>query len=194
MKKNNWGAKDNSFLEGKIKLRQKFLPETPRVLDLYCGNGEIFKNVYKGNCDKYTGIDKEKIHSENICIKQDNRVFVEQNDILEYNVFDLDAYGCPWELFYRIVRKAKKGEIIFYITDGLVTYQKMNGNVNKFVSATEQIPTGFNIPGINRFYIEIFSTMLLDIENRYSSPVIDAKYFYNSKRTVCYWYIKINKK
>ena len=191
MSKKKWSKTDNSTVEGKVKLRRKHLPKNSNVLDLFCGNGNIYKGAYKNNCNMYVGIDKEKVHSEILCVKQDNIVFVEHNDISEFNVFDLDAYGCPWELFYRIIRKLSKKEVIFFITDGLVTFQKMNGNVNKFVSATERIPMGFNIPGINRFYVDIFATMLKDIERRYNYHTEEAKYFHNSKRTVYYWYLKL---
>lgn len=184
---------DNSNKYAKAALRKKFLPHNARVLDLFCGNGEMYKLAYKGNVAYYHGVDKEKIHDDTICTLCDNIDFIKNNDISKYNVFDLDDYGCPWPLFYLILRDAVQDELIFYITDGLVYRQKLAGNVTKFVSATEGIPMGMNIPGINRFYVDIFATMLKDIKKRYGWETEKAVYFTNSKRTVYYWMLKMVK-
>jgi len=193
MKFKKWDQRDSSDKWYKINLRRKYLPKNARVLDLFCGNGEIYKNVYKGNVKEYLGIDKEKVHSDKICIKTNNLFYVAKNDISYFDVFDLDDYGSPWKLLYLILKKYQGPEAIFFITDGLKLHQNVDGNVTKWVSATEQIPCKMNIPGLNRWYLDIFLTMLLDIQKRFYVKIENSIYLFNSQKTVCYWYLKMIK-
>ncbi len=190
-RKKIWSKTDNSMEWQKAQLRIKYLPKNARVLDLFCGNGEMYKRTYKDRVLKYHGTDKEKIHDPNICTLIDNTVYIAHNDILDYNVFDLDDYGTPWKVLYLILRKLTSGEITIFVTDGLVLHQKVDGTVTKFVSATERLPRKMNLPGINRFYVDIFGTMLKDIEKRYGWKTEKAVYFHNSQRTVYYWALKL---
>ena len=189
----SWDKKDNSATREKIALRLKFLPKKPVVLDLFCGTGKMYNGAYKGRAVDYHGIDHKKVHDESLCQIEDNESWVKSNNIEKYNCFDIDAYGCPWKLLFTICKKCKQGEIVCYITDGLVLNQKMNGTVTNFVSATEKIPKKFNVPGLNRWYIEIFASMLKKLENKTNVIVKKAVYFHNSKRTVYYWALVILK-
>jgi len=192
-RKKIWGKTDNSMEKEKAELRIRNLPKNARVLDLFCGEGEMYRRAYQGKVDKYHGIDKEKIHNHQICTLISNTVFIANNDISGYNVFDLDDYGTPWKLLYLILKKLPPGEITIFVTDGLVLHQKVDGQVTKFVSATERIPLHMNIPGINRFYEDIFATMLLDVKKRYGWETTKAVYFHNERRTVYYWCLKMRK-
>jgi hypothetical protein len=191
--KRRWEFTDNSMEKEKALMRIKYLPDNARILDLYCGNGEMYNRAYKGKAIKYQGVDKEKVHDLNLCQIQNNIVFIQHNDIRGYNVFDLDDYGTPWKQLYMIVKKILPGEYTFFITDGLVMHQKVDGQTTKFVSGTERIPQGMNLPGINRFYVDIFATMLKDLERRYNCKVQFAKYFHNERRSVYYWVVKLEK-
>jgi len=188
-----WNKKDNSMEAEKIELRKRYLPENASVLDLFCGTGKMYKGAYQERVKNYHGVDHKKVHDKNICTLGDNIKFIKRNNISEYNVFDLDDYGCPWKLLYLILRKATQDRLIFFITDGLVLKQKMGGNVVNFVSATERIPKGMKLPGHNRFYKDIFATMLLDIEKRYGYKTTQAVYFHNKRRTVYYWMVEMLK-
>lgn len=185
--------KDNSSLDYKILLRTKYLPENARVLDLFCGNGEMYKKAYRGHVHYYRGIDKEKVHDTALCEINDNLRFIRDNDLKFFNVFDLDDYGSPWKQLYLIVRKLEAGEYTFFITDGLVLNMKLANRPCKFSLATEKFKKDMSIPGINRFYTEMFATMLQDLEKRYNCKVKMAKYLHNEGRTVYYWAIKIQK-
>jgi len=184
---------DNSMIKEKAELRKRNLPENACVLDCFCGNGEMYKNAYLGNVLKYHGLDKEKVHDPEICTLINNTIYISRHDLSEYNVFDLDDYGSPWRLMYLILKKQPPGEIMMFVTDGLVLHQKLDGKVTKFVSATENIPQQMNLPGINRFYVDIFKTMLKDLEARYGWTTVRAQYFHNQKRTVYYWALKLKK-
>ena len=188
-----WGKTDNSMEKEKGIMRERYLPKNARVLDLFCGNGKMYRRAYKDRTIYYHGIDKNKIHDIELCELNNNIVYITRHDLKDFNTFDLDDYGSPWKQFYIIVKKIPAGEYTFFITDGLVMHQKVDGEVTKFVSGTEQIPEGMNIPGLNRFYIDIFGTMLKDLERRYGCEIQLAKYFHNERRSVYYWVIKIKK-
>lgn len=191
--KKAWDKEDNSMAHQKALLRLTNLPKRARVLDLFCGNGEMYNRAYKGRVEYYHGVDKEKIHNPKICTLTNNIVYITQNTLDDFNVFDLDDYGTPWKQLYLILKKLKRDEVTIFVTDGLVLRQKMDGTVSKFVSATEQIPRKMNIPGLNRWYVDIFATMLLDLEKRYNWKTVKAQYFHNERRTVCYWALKMEK-
>jgi hypothetical protein len=191
--KKAWDKKDNSMAHQKALLRLKNLPKRARVLDLFCGNGEMYNRVYKGRVEYYHGVDKEKIHNPKICTLTNNIVYITQNNLDDFNVFDLDDYGTPWKQLYLILKKLKRDEVTIFVTDGLVMRQKIDGTVSKFVSATEQVPRKMNIPGLNRWYVDIFATMLLDLEKRYNWKTVKAQYFHNERRTVYYWALKMEK-
>jgi hypothetical protein len=188
-----WGKTDNSMEKEKAELRSRYLPEEAVVLDCFCGNGEMYRRAYYGKVKEYHGLDKTKIHDPNICTLIDNITYITRHDLGEYNVFDLDDYGSPWKLIYLILRKQPPGDITLFVTDGLVMHQKVDGKVTKFVSAIERIPQQMNLPGINRFYEDLFATMLLDIEERYGWKTTKAVYFHNKRRSVYYWALKMSK-
>ena len=188
-----WNKKDNSMEPEKIRLRKTFLPKEAHVLDLFCGTGKMYKGAYKNRAKGYKGIDYKKIHDKKLCVLTNNIRYVQKRDISKYNVFDLDDYGCPWKLIYLILKRAKQEKITMFITDGLVLKQKMGGDVVKIVSATEQVPRNMNIPGQNRFYVDMFATMLKDLERRYKYKTTRAIYFHNFRRTVYYWALQMQR-
>jgi len=188
-----WTSNDNSTEKEKIQLRIMGLPKEAHVLDLFCGTGKMYEGAYKNRAASYKGIDNVKVHDAAICQIMNNVDFVRKNDISKYNYFDLDAYGSPWGLMYLILRKLNTGEITMIVTDGLVMHQKVDSQVTKFVSATEGVPRTMKLPGINRFYVDMFATMLLDIRRRTDWETYEAKYFNNSRGTVYYWLLKMRK-
>ncbi len=188
-----WSKVDNSATALKAQLRINNLPEAPAVLALFCGAGQMYRLAYRDRAKLYHGVDKEKTHDPATCTLGDNLAFIQQNDIDQYNVFDLDDYGCPWKQLYLILRKLNRPDVTIFVTDGLVMHQKVAGKVTRFVSATERIRRDFNVPGLNRWYTDIFATMLLDIEKRYGWKVTKAEYFHNERRSVYYWALKMEK-
>ncbi len=172
------------------------------VLNKVTGRWEVLKLrqlLQEIGSEEFTGfsepeiddlIDRYKIHDKDLCIRENNIHYVNENNVDDFNVFDLDDYGSPWKLLYLIIKKYRGQEAVFFLTDGLLLNQKLSGNINKWVSATEKIPKGMNIPGLSRWYIEIFSTMLLDLQQRYNIKIKNPTYIFNDKRTVCYWYFK----
>jgi len=189
-----WEQKDSTQLWKKVALRRAYLPKKAVVLDLFCGKGELYQRVYKDKAKFYLGIDNKKIHDPAICRLCKNTVFVAHNDISQFNVFDLDDYGSPWMLLYLLLKKSTHEDLTIFMTDGLLLHQHLTGRVVKVVSATERIPRHMVIPGMSRWYVDVFGTMLLDMQARYHWTVEMAKYIYNDQNTVCYWCLKMRKK
>ena len=185
--------KDNSNTWLKAALRRKFLPKDARVLDLFCGTGEMYNRVYKDKTRSYHGVDKAKTHDQTLCTLIDNTVYVSRHNMDEYNVFDLDDYGCPWGLLYLVLRKRGPGRITVFLTDGLPLHLKLTGKVTKMQSGIEKLPKDMNIPGGYRFYLDMFGTMLLDLETRYGWKTENATYARNENATVYYWALNMNK-
>ena len=188
-----WGKVDNSATQHKAQLRIRNLPKEPAVLDLFCGAGQMYRLAYQDRTVLYHGIDKEKIHDPAICTLGDNLKYLQKNNIDQFNVFDLDDYGTPWKQLYLLLRKLNRPDVTIFVTDGLVMHQKIDGKVTKFVSATERLGRKINIPGLNRWYVDIFATMLLDVEKRYGWKTVKAEYFHNERRSVYYWCLKLQK-
>lgn len=181
------------MVEMKAALRRRFLPPAAAVLDLYCGKGEMYRRAYQGKVALYRGVDYRIVHDSRLCSLMPNEVFVKRHDMGIYNVYDLDAYGCPWKLLYLVLRKRAPGEIALFVTDGLVMHQKVDTAATRMVSATERLPRGLRIPGLNRWYVDLFATMLLDLKRRYGWETAGAWYFHNSRRSVYYWCLQMRK-
>lgn len=184
--------KDNSSPERKIALRKQFLPNNSCVLDLFCGNGTIYKNCYQ-NVKFYHGVDHEKVHTPNLCEISDNVKWVRRNDLSQYNVIDLDDYGVPWLLFFITLKKLRQDTITAFLTDGSPLHMKLTGRVSKLISATERTPKKFNAPGLSRFYLDIALTMLAHTVPKFGYEISRLHYVPNDKKTVYYWYLELHK-
>jgi len=184
---------DNSHGELKVALRRRLLPADSSVLDLFCGRGEIYHGAYKGRVKEYRGVDKEKVHDTTLCTIEDNMVWVKTHDIERFNVFDLDDYGSPWGLLYLLMSKVVRDDIVVYMTDGLPLHLGLMTTPTKFCSATSAIPVRMKVPGLNRWYVEMFKTMLLNVEERYGYRVEQLLRTRNSRGSVNYWGIRFKK-
>lgn len=185
--------RDHSNVNLKAELRRQNLPDGARVLDLFCGLGEMYRLVYRASTMLYHGVDNRKIHDTDLCTLVNNNIYITRRDMNQFNVFDLDDYGSPWKQLFLIMERYRQPEATFFITDGLILHLNLVSGHTRFLSATENIPRNFEIPGVGRWYIGIFSTMLLRLEQRYGYKVEKAQYFPNDRRTVYYWHIKIRK-
>lgn len=90
------------------------------VFDAYAGNGEMFNKVWK-DAGSYTGCDKDFYRDERECFVADNILVMRCIDLSQFNIFDLDAWGSPWEQAMIVAdrRKIKKGEQIgLLLTEG----------------------------------------------------------------------------
>ena len=111
-------------VEAKRTLRRNVLErvEPARVFDVYCGpDGDMWSNVWRDAAD-YIGCDLEwKPEDPRRRYVGDSLRVLRAVDLSGYNVFDIDAFGSPWEatlilLARRKWAKGERGAVVF--TDG----------------------------------------------------------------------------
>ncbi len=160
---------------------------------MFCGSGELYRAVYRHNCVKYQGVDRKTIHDKALCVLQNNESYVKTHEIAQYDVIDLDDYGCPWKLLYLCMARLVKAEVIVFLTDGIPLKLHLDPRPALFVAATQRLPWDMKIPGFTRWYLEMFGSMLKVGEDKYGYRVEEAKYFWNPGKNVCYWYLRLCK-
>lgn len=126
-------ASTPAALNAKVEIRRKVLdvigPERARVFDAYAGTGTIYEEVWK-DAASYTGCDIEFYSDDRMCFVADNRRVLRAIDLDDYNVFDLDAYGSPWEQLLIIAsrRVLRSDEMLgIVITEGQGMKLKLGG-------------------------------------------------------------------
>ena len=144
-------TKFSTALKVKIKMRETLLDKIKdkKILDCYAGLGELYDACYSGYA--YTGLDCKirKAFTENL-IEIENTKFLRSENLNEFTVFDLDAFGNPWHQFGIILhRRTSEKPFVVFITDGIVRstfYGYIPTNMRKYIN----IPKKMKIPCINR--------------------------------------------
>jgi hypothetical protein len=124
---------DNTFAAtpAKVEIRRNVLDAVgapARVFDAFAGPGELYSLVWS-QAAAYTGCDVRWFNDHRRMFVGDNRRVLRAIDLAAFNVFDLDAYGSPWEQAIIIAaRRPLHGERLgLVLTDGLEMQFKMNG-------------------------------------------------------------------
>lgn len=124
---------DNSAKKTKVKIRSEILEligaDRAHVFDAFCGAGSMYDSVWK-SAASYVGCDLTWYKDERSVYCADNRRVLRSVDISTYNIFDLDAYGNPWDCATIIADRypMKKGRRIgMVLTDGMLNTLKMGG-------------------------------------------------------------------
>lgn len=116
----------------KIELRRSVLDaigaEKCRVLDCFAGSGNMWKAVWV-DAAGHVGCDQRWLpKSEHRAFVCDNRRLLRCLDLSDWNVFDLDARGSPWEqaVILAARRKLSAGEAVgLVLTDGTMMQAKL---------------------------------------------------------------------
>jgi len=110
-------------LNAKVLLRRHVLEavKPSHILDLFCGERILFRAVWQYAQDYVACDDMAWTIAEEARYVCDNRRLLRCLDLHEFNVFDLDAFGSPWEqMAILAVRRpwdpGERGAIV--ITDG----------------------------------------------------------------------------
>lgn len=119
------------------------------VLDCFAGSGKMHKAVWH-EAARYVGIDQRFFFDQRTAFVADNRAVLRSIDLAPFNIFDLDAYGSPWEQAQivagrRILRKGERVAII--LTDGGGMRMKFGG-VPKHMAQLAGTPV--DVPGAIR--------------------------------------------
>jgi hypothetical protein len=108
----------------KVALRQMVADaiEGPlHVFEAFAGTGELYRAVWQHRAASYAGCDLRYFRDGRRVFVADNRRVLRAIDLAAFNVFDLDAYGSPWEqaLIIAARRTLKPGERIgIVVTEG----------------------------------------------------------------------------
>lgn len=114
---------NNTSNPSKHKLRLEAIKDCGerdcRVLELYCGAGEMYKKVWRRS-SKYLGVDIEKFNDERETIQGDAVKTISRLDLSKFNTFDIDAYGEPYTAMYELVQNLGivNRDLYFCVTDG----------------------------------------------------------------------------
>lgn len=169
--------KDNNnaaATEAKAAIRAHVLAnigaENARVFDAFAGAGEMHKRVWN-RAAAYVGCDQTWYRDDRECFVADNRLVMRAIDLGLFNIFDLDAWGSPWEqvLIVAARRKLQKGERIgLIITEGAGKTVKLGG-----VPSALQKLTGLKgrLSGANKAHDEIIDMALAAVCDRMGAGI-----------------------
>lgn len=114
---------DNVSHKAKVDIRERVmgaLPGLAHVFDAFAGTGAMYEAVWK-EAETYAGCDLKWPRDDRLIYVADNRRVMRAIDLAIFNIFDLDAYGFPWEQALIIAdrRRVKPGELVgFVFTEG----------------------------------------------------------------------------
>lgn len=128
------GAKVDNAERGfkaKIEIRRNVLAAIgeAHVFDAFAGEGRMFAHVWK-DAASYVGCDLAWHPDRRLAYVADNRRVLRCLDLRRFNLFDLDAYGSPWEQAYIIARRrpVRQGETVgLVLTEGTGLKLKLGG-------------------------------------------------------------------
>jgi hypothetical protein len=115
---------DNGDPEAKIALRRHALtwaPEKPAVLDLFAGEGHMYREAWKPVCGRYLGIEKRFRRPAGDpageCWRGDNAQLLKRAmERGPWDIIDLDAYANPWILLRQVLRLQPARELVVTAT------------------------------------------------------------------------------
>ena len=110
-------------LNAKITIRRNVLAAigaNAAVFDAFAGTGRMYAEVWK-DAGYYTGCDVKPQADSRLMFCADNRRVMRAIDLQRFAIFDLDAYGSPWEQAIIIAdrRPVAPGELLgLVLTEG----------------------------------------------------------------------------
>lgn len=169
---------DNGKNSAKLGIREYLLKyfEYSSVLDCFCGDGFMFDNVWH-SADEYTGIDIKKFFTKKrkvICA--DNLKFLKVESIKKYNIFDIDAYGSPYEQLSIIIKKLENEEpktVGFSITDGTQIDLRM-GRICKGMAEMTELSVN-RIKKAHKLHDDLINIVIKNIQKRLKSTIKYSK-------------------
>lgn len=162
-------ATDNhaAALPAKVEIRERILAAVPdaAVFDAFAGSGEMYRRVWH-RAPGYVGCDTRYFADDRPAFVADNRRVLRAIDLTRYGIFDLDAYGSPWEQAIIIAgrRLVQPGERIgMCLTDGSNVGLRLGG-----ISRSLTLLTGMKLgtPGMGRAIDEMMHSAAAGIAAR----------------------------
>jgi hypothetical protein len=164
-------------LGAKVELRRRLLAAVGgRVFDAFAGDGAMYRSVWR-DAAGYCGCDRRWFPDERLAFVADNRRVLRSIDLSLYSIFDLDAYGAPWEQAIIIAsrRKVARDERIgFAFTDGAGLNLKFGNVTPGLATLLNMRPSGQGAyPGAQRFSDEFRARAFRALADRMSCRVVN---------------------
>jgi len=111
---------NNAKISAKKDIREFVMSQIAKqsVLEVFSGLGEMYDSVWH-KADDYQGIDKVKVFDSRDTLCGDAHKLIRRADVQRFNIFDIDAYGSPYEILDYITQTIRPcGDVAFVLTDG----------------------------------------------------------------------------
>jgi len=171
-----YGKRDNSHSASKAKVgvRERVLEaigaDKARVFDAFAGEGTMHREVWC-KAAGYTGCDTDWFKDGRLAYVGDNRRVMRAIDLGQFNVFDFDSYGSPWEQVTILAarRPLQPGEVLgMVLTEGLGLKMNMGG-VSKAFAKLARIK--YHMPGMGAAREEIIERALREVCRRMHAKI-----------------------
>jgi hypothetical protein len=133
----DFSQNQNTSFQDKVKVRHHVIKSLgltdPMILDVFAGRGEMWKTAYN-KTKNYLGIEQKFLTNDpRRMVFCENTRFLRQADLDEFDLFDLDAWGLPFEQLAIICSRlefTKRKKVGIVLTDGTGFNAKF-GTMNK---------------------------------------------------------------
>lgn len=160
--------------QAKVKLRQVILeeigPQRAHVFDAFAGEGVMYRSVWQ-KAASCVGCDLKLYWDDRLAFVCDNVRVLRAVPLAQFNVFDFDAYGSPWEQVLIVAdnRKLAPGErIAFALTEGSGMGIKL-GNFPKALKALAGLRGRAN--GAHRFHDDVIRRAIQGLASRMDASI-----------------------
>lgn len=163
-----------SALEAKVEIRARVLAmvgSPTAVFDAFAGEGQLYERVWR-QADRYVGCDLTWYRDGRLMYVADSRRVMRAIDLAPFNVFDLDAWGSPWEHAAILCarRKIKPGERIgLVITEGSSLKAKMGGLPHALAMLAGVAPW---IPGASGAMLNVVDRAIAEVARRLNCRMV----------------------
>jgi len=147
---------DNSYLNEKIALRERYLPDKKNinVLELFSGHGIIWNNIKYRNPDININVLRIDIKDIKGCLRGNNLKFIPALNVKNYDIIDIDAYGVPFDQLELLFKQDISGIAVF-VTFTQVMFGalpvKMLNKLGYTKSMVKKCRTLFSLNGFDKF-------------------------------------------
>lgn len=117
-------SKDTTSMASKVALRLRLLQErglsSVSVLDLYAGEGHVWKEMRKHVAvTSYMPVDIKRRQRGTLVMPA--AFAARRLDLSGFDVIDIDAYGEPWRPAFAVLRRLQKRTLVF-LTCGMTSF------------------------------------------------------------------------
>lgn len=164
-------------VKAKVEIRRNVLAavtaERAVVFDAFAGAGVMWSEVWR-HAAGYVGCEERMWYrDERCCFVADNRRVLRCIDLKPFTVFDLDAFGSPWEqaLIIAARRPVTKGEVLgLVLTEGTSLHTRFSSLPHALRQAAGLNPAVAD--GAGKLHDELIARALIGVVKRMRCKVL----------------------